>query len=266
MSSTTSLGDPKKRFRGRQWDQSSNLPPRLESEPPLTEPVVEETTPGDSHTKSEATALEIPIREDYGFYLRFGKRFLDILLAGSACVILLPLFILVAVAIRLDTPGPVLYRSTRLGRGGKPFKFFKLRSMIHGAELNRHQIAHLNEVSGPVFKIAQDPRITRVGRILRRTSMDELPQFFNVLIGDMSLVGPRPPIPEEVAQYEQWQLGRLAVRPGITCLWQISGRSRLGFDEWMRLDMEYIERRSLSLDLMILLRTIPAVVSAKGAY
>jgi lipopolysaccharide/colanic/teichoic acid biosynthesis glycosyltransferase len=138
--------------------------------------------------------------------------------------------------------------------------------MIHGAEHHQHQIAHLNEVSGPVFKIARDPRITWIGRILRRTSMDELPQFFNVLKGDMSLVGPRPPIPQEVTDYEPWQLRRLSVRPGITCLWQISGRSRLGFDEWMRLDMEYIERRGLSLDLKILLQTVPAVLSGKGAY
>ena len=138
--------------------------------------------------------------------------------------------------------------------------------MIHGAEHHRHRIAHLNEVSGPVFKVAQDPRITRVGQFLRRSSLDELPQLLNVLKGDMSLVGPRPPIPQEVLQYEPWQLRRLSVRPGITCLWQISGRSRLGFDEWMRLDMEYIGRRSLALDLKILLRTIPAVLSGEGAY
>jgi lipopolysaccharide/colanic/teichoic acid biosynthesis glycosyltransferase len=181
-------------------------------------------------------------------------------------VVLSPLFLLSALAIKLDTPGPVLYRSTRVGRGGKLFTFFKLRSMVQGAEHNRHSLSHLNEVSGPVFKMADDPRITKVGRILRRTSVDELPQLFNVLKGDMTLVGPRPPIPEEVNQYEPWQLRRLAVRPGITCLWQISGRSSLGFDEWMRLDMEYIERRGFLLDFKILLRTLPAVLSGEGAY
>jgi lipopolysaccharide/colanic/teichoic acid biosynthesis glycosyltransferase len=191
---------------------------------------------------------------------------LDLALGGLGLLIALPIYLLCALAIKLDTPGPVLYRSTRVGLGGRTFQFYKLRSMVHGADRTRHQIAHLNEVSGPVFKIARDPRITRVGRILRRTSLDELPQILNVLKGDMSLVGPRPPIPEEVVQYEPWQLRRLSVRPGITCLWQVSGRSRLGFEEWMRLDMEYVERRSLGLDVSIIARTIPAVLGGKGAY
>ena len=156
--------------------------------------------------------------------------------------------------------------TVRIGRGGKPFTFLKLRSMVQDADRHRHQLTHLNECDGPVFKIARDPRITRIGRFLRSTSLDELPQFYNVLAGDMSLVGPRPPIPEEVAQYEPWQLRRLDVRPGITCLWQISGRSRIGFQEWMRLDLEYIRRQSLSLDLKILVRTLPAVLSREGAY
>lgn len=203
---------------------------------------------------------------DQGLYLSAGKRVLDLLLGFVGCVVLSPLFLLTALAIKLDTPGPVLYRSTRVGRGGRLFTFFKFRSMVQGAEHSRHSLSHLNEVSGPVFKMADDPRITKVGRILRRTSVDELPQLFNVLRGEMTLVGPRPPIPEEVNQYEPWQLRRLAVRPGITCLWQISGRSSLGFDEWMRLDMEYIERRGLLLDLKILVRTLPAVLSGEGAY
>lgn len=209
---------------------------------------------------------EIPSEPDRGFYLRFGKRGLDLVLGGLATLLLLPLFVLCALAIKLDTPGPVIYSSPRVGRGGRIFTFYKLRSMVHGADRTRQQIAHLNEVSGPVFKIARDPRITRVGRLLRRSSVDELPQILNVLKGEMTLVGPRPPIPEEVAQYEPWQLRRLSVAPGITCLWQISGRSRLGFDEWMRLDMEYVERRSFTLDLKILARTIPAVLGGKGAY
>jgi lipopolysaccharide/colanic/teichoic acid biosynthesis glycosyltransferase len=138
--------------------------------------------------------------------------------------------------------------------------------MVDGADRHRHTLAHLNETDGPVFMIASDPRVTRVGRLLRVTSVDEIPQLWNVLRGDMSLVGPRPPIAEEVMQYEPWQLRRLDVLPGITCLWQISGRSRIGFQEWMRLDLEYIKHRSFWLDMKILIRTIPAVLSREGAY
>lgn len=200
------------------------------------------------------------------FYTRYGKRAMDIL--GGAVVFLVFLLVLpfVALAIKLNSRGPVLYRSIRLGQDGKPFVFYKFRSMVDGAHESRGFLLHLNEVEGPVFKIANDPRVTRVGRFLRRTSIDELPQVLNVLKGDMSLVGPRPPIPEEVEKYEPWQRRRLDVKPGITCLWQISGRSKLGFDEWMRLDIQYIQHQSFLLDLKILLRTIPAVLSRDGAY
>jgi lipopolysaccharide/colanic/teichoic acid biosynthesis glycosyltransferase len=138
--------------------------------------------------------------------------------------------------------------------------------MFNGSHAKRDALMHLNEVDGPVFKLANDPRITRAGRILRRSSVDELPQLWNVLRGDMTLVGPRPPIPEEVAQYSGFEARRLSVKPGLTCLWQVSGRSTLGFDEWMRLDIEYIRRRSFTLDVKILLQTIPAVLSCRGAY
>ena len=201
-----------------------------------------------------------------GFYLRAGKRALDVVGALVALVLSVPIVAVLAALIRLETRGPIFYRSTRIGRGGRPFTFYKLRSMVKDADRTRHHIEHMNEADGPVFKIARDPRITRIGRFLRSTSLDEIPQFYNVLVGDMSLVGPRPPIPAEVAQYEPWQLRRLDVRPGITCLWQISGRSRLGFQEWMRLDLEYIRHQSLSLDVRILLRTVPAVLSREGAY
>jgi lipopolysaccharide/colanic/teichoic acid biosynthesis glycosyltransferase len=199
-------------------------------------------------------------------YLRRGKRVLDLLGATLALVIGAPILLLAAIAIKLESRGPVFYRSTRIGRDGRPFTFFKLRSMVNGADLKRHDLKHLNQADGPVFKIFADPRVTRVGRWLRSTSIDELPQLFHVLSGEMSMVGPRPPLPEEVKQYEPWQLHRLDVRPGLTCLWQISGRSRIGFDEWMRLDLEYIRNQSLLLDLTILLRTIPAVLSREGAY
>ena len=204
--------------------------------------------------------------EARGLYLRAGKRLVDVIGAACALVILAPLIGVLALIVRLTSRGPVLYRSTRIGRGGQEFTFYKLRSMVKDADLDREQLSHLNEADGPVFKIARDPRITPIGRFMRSTSLDEVPQFWNVLRGDMSLVGPRPPIPEEVAQYEPWQLRRLDVRPGLTCLWQISGRSRIGFQEWMRLDLEYIRHRSLMLDLKILLRTIPAVLSREGAY
>ncbi len=201
-----------------------------------------------------------------GFYLRYGKRTLDVLGSLAAMVVLSPLMLLVAIAIKLESRGPVLYRSIRIGKDGRPFEFLKFRSMVDGADRKRHQLSHLNEMDGPIFKISRDPRVTRVGRLIRISSVDEIPQFLNVLRGDMSLVGPRPPIPEEVAQYEPWQCRRLDVRPGITCLWQISGRSTLSFKEWMRLDLEYIKHRSFWMDLRILLRTIPAVLSREGAY
>ena len=212
-----------------------------------------------------APAHSTPVAEA-GSYLRFGKRLLDVVGASVALILSAPLMLLAALAIMLETHGAVLYRSTRVGRGGKPFTFYKLRSMVNGADRHRHHLSHLNECDGPVFKISRDPRVTVVGRFLRTTSLDELPQFWNVLRGDMSLVGPRPPLPGEVSHYQPWQMRRLEVRPGLTCLWQISGRSRIGFEEWMRLDLEYINRRSLRLDLKILLRTIPAVLSREGAY
>ena len=213
-----------------------------------------------------AAVIEHDLRSARSFYLRTGKRLLDVAGAAAALVIASPLLLLAAIAIKLESRGPVLYRSTRIGRGGRPFTFLKLRSMVHDADRHRHRLKHLNECDGPVFKMNRDPRVTRVGRFLRVTSIDEIPQFVNVLVGHMSLVGPRPPIPEEVAQYEPWQLRRLDVRPGLTCLWQISGRSRIGFQEWMRLDLEYIRRQSFALDMNILIRTVPAVLSREGAY
>jgi len=199
-------------------------------------------------------------------YLRFGKRALDLAGAVFALIATAPLMLVMAALVKLESRGPILYKSQRIGRGGRPFTFYKLRSMVDGAHRRLDDVAHLNEADGPVFKISNDPRVTRIGRFLRRTSIDEIPQFLNVLKGEMSLVGPRPPIPEEVARYEPWQLKRLSVRPGLTCLWQISGRSRIGFEEWMRLDLQYIRRQSLWMDLGILLRTIPAVISRDGAY
>ena len=201
-----------------------------------------------------------------GLYRRGVKRVLDILFATVALAFALPVIAVAAVAIKMDTPGPVFHRATRVGRGGAKFLFLKLRSMQVGAEELRGLLLHLNQAQGPAFKLHDDPRVTRVGRILRKLSIDELPQLWHVLEGHMSLVGPRPAFPEEVERYEPWMLRRLTVRPGLTCLWQVRGRSDLPFDEWMRLDVEYVDHYSFLLDLKILALTIPAVLSARGAY
>jgi exopolysaccharide biosynthesis polyprenyl glycosylphosphotransferase len=199
-------------------------------------------------------------------YRAYVKRPLDVIGSLLGLVLLSPLFLIIAILIRLDSPGPILFRQTRIGKDGRAFQFFKFRSMVENAEEMKKKLMHLNELEGPVFKISEDPRITSIGRFLRKTSLDELPQLLNVLQGHMSLVGPRPPLPCEVEKYEGWQRDKLTVLPGITCLWQISGRNHIGFTEWMRLDIEYIRRQSLGLDIKILMRTLPAVLSRKGAY
>ena len=199
-------------------------------------------------------------------YRRGGKRLLDVVLASLGMLVAVPLLAVAAVAIKLDSPGPVFHRATRVGRGVRPFTFLKLRSMRADAQELRGLLLHRNITQGPTFKLHDDPRVTRVGRLLRKTSLDELPQLLHVLSGEMSLVGPRPPFPEEVEHYEPWMRRRLEIRPGLTCLWQIRGRSDLPFDEWMRLDVEYVERCSLALDLKILILTVPAVLSGRGAY
>ncbi|MGE5619283.1 MAG: undecaprenyl-phosphate glucose phosphotransferase [Sphingomonadaceae bacterium] len=194
------------------------------------------------------------------------KRVLDVVVAVVALTLLSPLLLLVALAIKLDSPGPVLFRQVRVGRDGLPFTLYKFRSMRRDAEQQLEQLQALNEATGPLFKIRDDPRMTRVGRLLRRSSIDELPQLINVLKGEMSLVGPRPPLPHEVEKYEDWHLRRLEASPGLTGLWQVSGRSEIPFDEMVMLDIYYIENWSLGLDLSILLRTIPAVLSGGGAF
>jgi exopolysaccharide biosynthesis polyprenyl glycosylphosphotransferase len=193
------------------------------------------------------------------------KRALDVAVSALLLFLGLPVALLVALAVKLSSGGGVLFRQTRCGLNGRSFTLYKFRTMVEGAEERRRELLHLNEMNGPVFKLKADPRVTSLGRFLRRFSLDELPQFWNVLRGDMSLVGPRPPIPEEVAKYERWQRRRLAMKPGLTCLWQISGRNELDFHRWMELDLEYIDSWSPLLDLKILLKTIPAVLSGRGA-
>lgn len=196
----------------------------------------------------------------------WAKRTLDILGSLAALALASPVMIATALAVKLDSPGPVFFWQYRLGKDGRPFRFYKFRSMTVGAPDIRDALLEANEASGPVFKIRRDPRITRVGRIIRRYSIDELPQLFHVLMGTMTLVGPRPPIPAEVEQYEAWQTERLAVKPGLTCIWQVSGRSDIGFEDWVRLDIQYVRTRNFWLDLKLLALTIPAVVTARGAY
>jgi exopolysaccharide biosynthesis polyprenyl glycosylphosphotransferase len=193
------------------------------------------------------------------------RRVMDLVLASLLLFATLPVMTLAGVLIRATSAGPIFFRQVRLGLHGRPFTMYKFRSMNHGAEQQRSELDTINEMDGPVFKSSQDPRITPVGRWLRRFSIDELPQLYNVVRGEMSLVGPRPPLADEVARYERWQRRRLSMKPGITCLWQISGRNHVGFDEWMRLDLSYIDNWSLLLDLKILLKTVPAVLLGRGA-
>jgi len=193
------------------------------------------------------------------------KRLFDVIVSAVMIWVLLPLLAGVALAIRLDSPGPILFRQVRVGLHGRRFRMLKFRSMCVDADAQKARLAALNEVSGPVFKIRADPRVTRVGRVLRKFSIDELPQLLNVLRGDMSLVGPRPPVPQEVAQYEPWQQRRLSVRPGLTCIWQVSGRSQISFEDWMCMDMQYIDHWTLKSDFGLLLKTVPVVLTGEGA-
>jgi exopolysaccharide biosynthesis polyprenyl glycosylphosphotransferase len=195
-----------------------------------------------------------------------AKRVFDLAVSSFGVLVTLPLWTAIALAIKLTSPGPVLYRQQRVGQRGAPFTMLKFRTMRVGAESMLEDLRRLNEATGPLFKLRDDPRVTSVGRWLRKWSLDELPQLLNVLRGNMSLVGPRPPLPEEVREYEDWQFDRLEVPPGITGLWQVSGRSELSFDEYVRLDLFYIENWSLAYDLFILAKTIPMILARKGAY
>ncbi len=192
------------------------------------------------------------------------KRVVDVV--GSAALLLLsaPFIAAAALAIRLDTPGPIFFRQIRCGQYGRPFTMFKLRTMTADAEAHQAELLADNEMEGPVFKMRNDPRVTRVGRVLRRLSLDELPQFWNVLRGDMSIVGPRPPLPHEVAEYATFDRRRLSMRPGITCLWQVGGRNNVDFDGWVKLDLEYIDTWSLVNDFRIMVRTVPAMFRGTG--
>jgi exopolysaccharide biosynthesis polyprenyl glycosylphosphotransferase len=198
--------------------------------------------------------------------MRNLKRGLDLFVAIIGLIFVSPIMIITAIAVKLDSPGPILFRQTRVGRWGEHFPCYKFRSMYIDAEQRLQELMALNEADGPVFKMKDDPRVTRVGQIIRKLSIDELPQLFNVIKGEMSLVGPRPALPREVAQYEYEQIGRLNAVPGITGLQQVSGRSNVDFKRWIELDLQYISEQSLWKDIEILIKTIPAVLASRGAY
>ena len=198
----------------------------------------------------------------YGFL----KRFMDIVMSSLALIILSPVLLVTAIAIKMESKGPVFYSQPRAGKNAKSFKMYKFRSMCMDADEKLKDLMDLNEVDGPVFKIAHDPRVTKVGCIIRRKSIDELPQLINILRGDMSIVGPRPPLLNEVEQYTSYHMQRLNVTPGLTCYWQISGRSNLHFDDWVSLDLRYIKESGLWTDFKTILKTFPAVLFGWGAY
>lgn len=192
-----------------------------------------------------------------GMIYLFLKRMMDILGSAIGLILLSPLFILVALAIKIEDPkGKVFFAQKRCGKDNKPFPMYKFRSMVSNAEELLEELMEQNEMDGPVFKIKEDPRITKVGKFIRKTSVDELPQLFNILMGDMSIVGPRPAIPHEVAEYDDYQKQRLLVKPGLTCIWQVSGRNSIGFDEWVDMDLEYIEKRNLWMDIKLIFKTV----------
>lgn len=226
------------------------------------EEIYSRQTSGDSDTSRFRVDLDrVPAR----LTSRVFKRLLDLFLAGTAVFLLSPIIVVIALLVKLTSPGPVFFRQVRSGVHNRPFIAFKFRSMRPDAEAQLAELMNMNEVKPPVFKMRNDPRLTRVGKLLRRTSLDELPQLFNVLRGEMSLVGPRPPVPGEVAQYSYAQRRRLSMKPGLTCIWQVSGRSEIPFDQWMEMDLAYIDQWSLWLDVKLLTLTIPAVLSGRGA-
>ena len=219
-------------------------------------------TRGNRRRSLRLLAWKVTVKASYA-----TKRLMDIVLSAVGMLLLSPVYLAIAVAVKLSSPGPVFFVQTRVGRYGRYFKFYKFRSMRQDAESQKAALMARNESKdGVIFKMKDDPRITKVGRFLRRTSLDELPQLWNVFIGDMSLVGPRPPVPSEVLEYTLEDRKRLDVIPGITCLWQIKGRSEIPFNEQVRLDKEYILAPSVWKDIVILFKTIPAILGGRGAY
>lgn len=212
---------------------------------------------------NEQEIIEIE-RKESALY-NISKRILDIIASTLGLIILSPILLVVAILIRLESRGPAIFSQKRIGLNKKEFKMYKFRSMVQNAEELKEKLAKENEMSGPMFKIKNDPRVTKVGRFIRRTSIDELPQLINVLKGEMSLVGPRPSLPKEVLKFEPWMLKRLSVKPGLTCYWQVSGRNNIDFENWMKLDLQYVNDRSFWLDLKLILKTATVLFGDKNA-
>ncbi len=209
--------------------------------------------------------VEVVVKEEKIIY-RFFKRLIDIIGALIGLILASPILLVVGILIKLESKGPIVFSQTRVGLNGKEFKMYKLRSMVVNAEELKRKLEAQNEMSGPMFKIKDDPRITRIGKFIRKTSIDELAQLVNVLKGDMSLVGPRPSLPKEVEQFEEWMLERLEVKPGLTCYWQVMGRNNIEFNEWMKLDVKYVRERSLWLDIKLIFKTFFVLFGDKNAY
>lgn len=195
-----------------------------------------------------------------------SKRAIDIIGAGSGLLLLSPVIAIVACAVKFTSKGPIFFSQKRVGKNGKIFEMYKFRSMVVNAEELKEKLAHQNEMSGPMFKMKDDPRVTKIGKFIRKTSIDELPQLWNVLKGDMSLVGPRPSLPKEVKQFENWMYKRLTVKPGLTCYWQVSGRNNIDFEDWMKLDISYVEDRNLWIDIKLIFKTVFVLFGDKNAH
>lgn len=212
---------------------------------------------------NEQEIIEIE-RKESAIY-NISKRALDIIASTLGLIILSPILLVVAILIKLESKGPAIFSQKRIGLNKKEFKMYKFRSMVQNAEELKEKLAKENEMSGPMFKMKNDPRVTKVGRFIRKTSIDELPQLINVLKGEMSLVGPRPSLPKEVSKFEPWMLRRLSVKPGLTCYWQVSGRSNIDFENWMKLDLQYVNDRSFWLDLKLIFKTARVLFGDKNA-
>ena len=214
----------------------------------------------------DGSQLEFENESTRGFsFYEAIKRLIDIICSFVGILVLSPLFIIIAIIIKFTSKGPVFFSQKRVGRNGKEFDMYKFRSMVVNAEELKEKLAAQNEMSGPMFKMKDDPRVTKVGKFIRKTSLDELPQLWNVLKGDMSLVGPRPSLPKEVAQFEDWMYKRLEVKPGLTCYWQVSGRNNIDFEDWMKLDIRYVEEKNLWIDIKLIFKTVFVLFGDKNA-
>lgn len=213
----------------------------------------------------ENTTTEVITKDEKIIYMIL-KRALDIICSIIGLTLLSPIILVVAILIKLESKGPIVFSQKRVGLNGQEFDMYKFRSMVQNAEELKEKLAKQNEMSGPMFKIKNDPRITQIGKFIRKTSIDELPQLINVLKGDMSLVGPRPSLPKEVENFEPWMLKRLAVKPGLTCYWQVSGRNSISFHEWMELDIKYVNEMSIYVDIKLIFKTFLVLFGDKNAY